>query len=96
MSDFHAEYQNDPHSVTDEERMPANCSSCQAPIIWAKTEAGRAMPLDAEPVDDGNMELLPDGICRFVPKGDHTTVVVPLYKSHFATCPHARTHRKAK
>lgn len=30
---------------------PARCSSCDAPIRWITTPAGRKMPLDPEPVE---------------------------------------------
>jgi hypothetical protein len=33
------------------------CSSCNAPIVWALTERGKRMPVDAEPVEDGNVLL---------------------------------------
>jgi hypothetical protein len=32
-----------------------NCRSCEAPIVWAKTANNRRMPLDPEPVPDGNV-----------------------------------------
>lgn len=69
-----------------------HCRSCNAPIVWAKTEKGKPMPVDAEPVADGNIELQA-GIAKVVKAGE----VLPgtlLYKSHFATCVHAASHRK--
>lgn len=33
------------------------CRSCRAQIIWAETEKGRRMPLDAQPVMGGNIFL---------------------------------------
>lgn len=39
--------------------MNATCRSCGAPIIWALTETDqRAMPLDAEPTDGGNVVVV--------------------------------------
>lgn len=36
----------------------AECRSCGAPIIWAVTTASRRpIPVDQEPVEDGNIEL---------------------------------------
>ena len=73
------------------------CSSCGASIIWCKTESGKAMPLDAEPVPDGNIQLDSQGQATYMKKGDderwHNVV---RFKSHFATCPNAATHRKKK
>jgi len=75
--------------------MSAKCNSCDAPIIWALTENGKRMPVDAEPVRDGNIVL--------EHHGQRVTAIVrdamlpglePLYKSHFATCPNASTHRR--
>ncbi len=34
------------------------CRSCRAPIVWARTPAGRLMPLDPTPTDDGNVEII--------------------------------------
>jgi hypothetical protein len=70
------------------------CRSCQAPIVWAVTDAGRAMPVDAEPVEDGNLILEyptlagAPRLVRTVEAGTGTHV------SHFATCPDAAQHRR--
>lgn len=77
----------------------ARCQSCLQPIRWAKTAAGRSMPLDPVPVYDGNVVVE-------TWRGDNPTVIVfskpedvpasePLrYKSHFVTCPDAARFRK--
>lgn len=48
--------------------MKEKCRSCGAEIYWAKTEAGKLMPVDAEPAEDGNCvlyaPLLGDGLTR--------------------------------
>lgn len=71
------------------------CKTCGAKIVWVETEAGKSIPLDAEKVLGGNVEVeggLVGGIARVVkPEPD-----VLRYVSHFATCPHARAHRKAR
>lgn len=79
----------------------SNCRSCKAPIIWAYSEAGNPMPIDAEPSDDGNIELLHDDNGRI-----DAQVISPLFlatpttaqrhKAHFATCPNAAEHRKTR
>lgn len=33
------------------------CRACSKPIRWARTTNDRAIPLDAEPTDDGNVVL---------------------------------------
>lgn len=75
----------------------SRCNSCGAEIVWARSEGGRAMPLDAEPVEGGNVELLADGTA-IVLKKEEAASYLPgtLRKSHFATCPHAARHRKER
>jgi hypothetical protein len=77
----------------------AACGSCQAAIIWAETNNGVRMPVDAVPAPaGGNVELSPR------PGGGATAVVLSaveagrvqgslfpdparvLRRSHFATC----------
>jgi len=72
----------------------ARCGSCGAAILWCKTESDRAMPLDAEPVPDGNVWINALGRAVVVQKG--TAISPPSYKSHFATCPNAAKHRMPK
>jgi hypothetical protein len=69
------------------------CRSCQAPIRWEMTDSGKRIPLDPEPVENGNL--------RF---DDHVHVIVtayaddpmPRYLSHFATCRDADAWRKKR
>ena len=81
--------------------MKHECSSCGAPIIWAETITGRRMPLDEYPTKSGNIILgqrheqaplalvqTAQSLARLLEKGER------LYTSHFATCPHAKKHRK--
>lgn len=73
------------------------CKSCGRPIIWARTESGKAMPLDAQPVDAAKVEgtcILDQGVARF--GAIDTAPGVPHYVSHFATCPNAAAHRKPR
>lgn len=73
--------------------MSATCRSCGAAIIWAVTPAGKRMPLDAQPAK--RIVLDDYGVKTF---GDEAPCaqVVDTYTSHFATCPNAAQHRKAK
>lgn len=82
--------------------MAESCRSCGAPLIWARTEKKRWLPLDAEPVDARS------GASVFVlretdqPKPLALAVTPaafpgePLYVAHFGTCPHADKWRRAK
>jgi hypothetical protein len=68
------------------------CSSCSARVIWATTAANRKpICLDPELVAGGNIELVA-GVAQVVkPSPD-----VRRYRSHFASCPNAAQHRKAR
>jgi hypothetical protein len=61
------------------------CRSCNAAIIWATTENGKSMPLDAAPVAQVGVFMFDNGYAKAPPK---------VYRSHFATCPNADQHRK--
>lgn len=72
------------------------CRSCGAPIMWAITEAGSPIPLDAIPDPQrGNIEVHEDGSCRVLGDLERLLIVevdgdaAELYLSHFASCPHA-------
>ncbi len=70
------------------ERGP-RCRSCEAAIAWCLTPAGKNMPVDAEPADDGNLVIEADRV------GDPVVIAYDpakhagreRFKSHFATCP---------
>lgn len=68
------------------------CHSCGAQIAWVQTIAGKWMPLDPDPRDDGNVRLDKDGVA-FV-GNDMRAADPPTYVSHFATCTHPQRHRK--
>ena len=80
----------------------SSCRSCQAPIIWARTERGKRMPLDAEPVCDAIAETRGLFVLRERDHADSPLAIAawglegtePHYRSHFATCPNAASHRK--
>jgi hypothetical protein len=67
------------------------CRSCGAVIVWARTVADRLMPLDAEPVADGNIVLV-NGMAVSTANDDPAGQL--HYKSHFATCPQSDQWRK--
>lgn len=74
------------------------CRSCGAPVRWVITSRGKRMPLDAEPVDDGNVVLdmsdRNDPVAIVVPPEQILVEDGPRYVSHFATCPNADQHRR--
>lgn len=71
----------------------SRCRSCHAEILWCATVTGKRIPINAKPVQGGNIRL--DGECDCIV----AVIVAPgagTHTSHFATCPHAGLHRKAK
>lgn len=71
----------------------STCKTCGAPIRWARTDTGKAIPVDPEPRADGNITL--------VDVGTHLAARVGAagsgqHVSHFVTCPQANGHRKSK
>jgi hypothetical protein len=73
------------------------CRSCGAEIIWARTAAGAAMPVDAEPVPAGKITL---DERDYPPLAMVHRTAVPAslraYVAHFATCPHGDQWRKLR
>lgn len=76
----------------------SRCRSCGAAIIWAKTPAGKTMPIDAEPTPYGNIALVPAGAIVLTKDlaDQGRRIGSKLYRSHFVSCPHAAKHRKAR
>lgn len=58
------------------------CRSCDAPIVWARTLAGKAIPVDWETTTTSEQDARE---VRFDPA---------RHRSHFATCPHAGAWRR--
>jgi len=73
----------------------SRCRSCDAPLLWARTERGRRIPLDPEPYtgpEPGGLFVLRDDVAIAVSPGAFEGE--PLYRSHFVTCPHANDWRR--
>lgn len=68
--------------------MAAKCKSCGADIIWAETDKGKKVPLNAKPEKRFVSHTL------FASDGSMTVGLHDTYLSHFATCPNAAEHRK--
>lgn len=70
------------------------CRSCAADILWAITDKGKRMPLDPDPVDDGNQYVYRDvdGVRRASAR-EPMRIPYTRHVSHFATCPMAGRHR---
>lgn len=86
----------------------SQCKSCGAPVLWVRTMKGKKMPLDPDLTLEGEMILvdLPDGSIAAVHRssvsefdgllGAVELAAAPGRTSHFATCPNADQHRRAR
>lgn len=82
------------------------CRGCGKPIAFIKTEAGKTMPVDPEPIyflpeDDYHKFVMMDGTVKRgrAIEEDETGLkkkAVIGYRSHFATCPAADDFRRKK
>lgn len=72
--------------------MHSVCRSCGKRITWVKTASGKAMPIDEEPVENGNL-VIDNGVAVHVPPGSKQEGEL-LYVSHFATCKNKAQHRR--
>jgi len=77
------------------------CKSCRAPILFGKYPVtGNLIPIDAEPVDNGNMVLkwrpvAGELLITFVSSLPAEQLVGRRrFQTHFASCPQAQLHRK--
>lgn len=76
----------------------SRCRSCRAEVIWCVTPAGKRMPVDAQPVEGGNLLLTTDDppVARVVDPDQLLIDDGQRFVSHFATCPEADTHRRPR
>lgn len=74
------------------------CRSCEAEILWVKTQAGKNMPCDPtelghDEMENGDVLVTLDGYVRKVDKSQ-SLPNVKGYVSHFSTCKDADSWRK--
>lgn len=69
----------------------SECKACGEEMRWAKTAAGKSIPLDPDPTSAGNI-VLEDGVAVVLP--DPAKYDGEKYTSHFATCPDAKKFRR--
>jgi hypothetical protein len=77
----------------------STCLSCRAPVVWGITGAGKRIPVDPDPVADGNLAIGPETPPRvryLQPNEDPVRTSEWRGVSHFATCPDAKLHRKSR
>lgn len=83
--------------MTDQpNRVPRTRCPCGAVIVWAKTEAGRTMPVDVKATHKGNLRLVLEGdeLRAYVAKPHDEPG--KRFLSHFVTCPDAGNYRRPK
>lgn len=83
----------------------AECRSCHRPVLWARTNKGRSIPLDAN--EHGGPALFADGniedtgeraagrygqvmVVRYLPPDTEGE----HYRTHFASCPQSAEWRR--
>ena len=82
--------------------MSDTCRSCGSPIRWVMSEKGHRIPLDPDPVENGNLVpyTIPTtgtfGVPTIRARVADPGSVTPAWVSHFATCPNAARHRKGR
>lgn len=69
----------------------AACRSCEAPIIWVTTVNGKRMPVDLNPVADGEWVVI-NGRARRA-TADDDRLRRPRFRVHWATCTDADQYR---
>lgn len=96
----------DPHPLEDAPQQA--CRSCGSPMVWAVVESsGKRMPLDPSPTDDGNVRVLRLSATTGAPlvevvRKDQAQLGLDesdsghRYRTHFATCPDAPSHRRRR
>jgi hypothetical protein len=80
------------------------CRSCQARVRWAEHETtGKAAPIDADPSDGGNVQLIEGGdrlrysiVASGAARDAARVAGTPLHTNHFQTCPHAGDWRPTR
>ena len=74
------------------------CRSCGARITWLETAGGNRIPVDEDPVPNGNIVVVGRmaKVCKNAAAAETLYPGEPRYVSHFATCPQAGQWRKKK
>lgn len=72
----------------------ARCRTCQQEIVWAKTAAGKSIPMD--PPQETRWVATDPPPEVGIETEDMYVKQVAVMVTHFATCPQADQHRKPK
>lgn len=79
-------------------RLDDTCRVCHDAIRWAKTQAGKAIPLQPYPEAGGNCVVTTAKplTVRVLHKGETAPAGAKTYRAHFAACPRKKTPRKRR
>lgn len=90
--------------VADPHYGPSRCNGCGGSIVWAATEAGRRMPVDAQAVAGGELELYAEyfaagepvdpGVQRVRNRPADRPANSPAWRCHWITCSARRGPRR--
>lgn len=73
----------------------AVCADCRQPILWTRTEAGKALAVDPVPHPEGNAAVRRDGTGAWLSRRPNDELPLcgyeRLHKPHIATCPSRQT-----
>lgn len=72
---------------------------CGEPVVWVLTDDGNPMPIDPDPVPEGNVivtgQVEPFVLSvRVVRKGETVSEGTARFVSHFSSCPRAANFRR--
>lgn len=72
------------------------CKSCRALITWLETAGGGRIPVDEDPVPEGNIVVVGKmaKVFRNAQAAAEACPDEPRYLSHFVSCPQAGAWRK--
>lgn len=73
------------------------CRSCGARVTWLMTAVGKRIPVDEDPVANGNIVVDQGLLCsvfRDAATAEQFCPGEPRYLPHWATCPDAPTWRR--
>lgn len=90
--------------VPDPHYGPSRCNGCGGSIVWAATEAGKRMPVDAQAVAGGELELYAEyfptgeavdpGVQRVRTRPAGRPPSSPAWRCHWLTCSARRGPRR--
>lgn len=82
--------------VADPQYGPSRCRGCGGSIVWALTDGGRRMPVDAQAVAGGELELFEEyfpggepvdpGVQRVRSRPADRPASSPAWRCHWITC----------